>query len=568
MRSVVSVVLRREDVSMSIRRYWTVFVLASVVLLAEGRARADEPVSLGPGLRPYIHTDRYGRTLVDVCPERTLGGPRCFGQRILYPDSHRPPIVPLSGGGGFCSSTSGGAGYAGPPSGAMTPKDVLAAYNIPSTAHADGAIVALAEFPSTNAMSDVNTYRAEFGIPALPACPTDSMGVPTPGGTACFARVGQDGTVNTVSTTDCPGWASEVALDMDMVSAACPDCSIVVVEGDPIAYNLPQMNQIAATVVGAAAVDNGWGKPESGQSDSYFASPTTLSFAASGSNGYDDEDDGPAAAIYPASAPNVISVGGTTLKAGGGGSYSEVVWNDDASLGGGGASGSGCSTLFPMPSYQAASGFQFGSCKMRASVDIAAAAEFCPPMGCGFGGIAVYDIDDGGWYPTVGTSTSSALAAAIMVRVGLAGKDNHALFYANGGAFNDITSGNNDALGVCSTADKVLCTAGQQWDGPTGLGSPNGRLLLAVAGGALEPEPDAGPSDSGPRPDAGVDGGRVDAGSKPPKHDSGAPADAGTGSEIPSSSGCGCSTATSRSSWMAGWLALGLLAFTRRRHSK
>ena len=92
---------------MAIRGFWAVLMLAPLVLAAEGTARADEPVSLGPGLRPYIHTDRYGRTLVDVCPERVLGGPRCFSQRILYPDTPRPVIVPFSGGSS-CSPMGGG----------------------------------------------------------------------------------------------------------------------------------------------------------------------------------------------------------------------------------------------------------------------------------------------------------------------------------------------------------------------------------------------------------------------------------------------------------------------------
>jgi len=567
-----------------------------------------------------MHTDRYGRTLIDVCPERTFGGPRCFSQRILYPDTPRPVTHPLSGGGSTCSPIGGG-GYGSPPPGTMTPTDILAAYQIPSSSHANGAIVALAELPSTHAFNDVNTYRAAFGIPALPACPMDSKGIPTPGGTACFARVGFDsgtGAITAPSTVDCPGWAGEVGLDMDMVSAACPDCSIVLVEGNPALFNLVDANEVAATQIGALAVSNSWGSQEfSGENGlpDPLASANILVFAASGDNGWDNEDQGWGTPSYPASDPHAIAVGGTTLHHGGG-VYKEDVWNDDGTMGGGGAGGSGCSQLFVMPSYQTASGITFSPCLKRASVDLSAAAEFCPPAGCGFGGIAAYDADDGGWAPVVGTSASSPLVAALMVRVGLAGKDNHDLFYMNPGAFNDVTLGNNDAAGMCGGS--IMCTAGTGWDGPTGLGTPNGEALFALAGGVSPPPPDSG---APPPPDSGIppgDSGTVgpDGGKPPPPPGSiGAPCtlptdcntpnkcvSSGTGkasvcapacsatSKCPTgydcnggfcfvappmgmksgdpknSSGCGCTTASASSPWAGvGFLTLGLLAFKRRR---
>jgi hypothetical protein len=458
-------------------------LLLSLPLLVVGEtARADQPFTLGPGLRPYLHTDRQGRTLVDVCPERTPHGRRCFAQRVLRPGM---PIPVPFGGGGSCSSppSSGGAT---PPKGALTPAQILSHYNIPSAASAGGAIVALVDLPSVNAMSDVNAYRMQFSIPPLPACPVNGSGVPTPGGTPCFARVGTDGTVNSVTTADCPGWAGETALDMDMVSAACPDCSIVVVEAvDAFGTDLDEMDPIAATVLGAPAVSNSWGAPETGADDqSFYESPGILTVAASGDSAYLNEDMGGKAPSFPASSPYVLAVGGTSLYPDG----QEVVWDDDAEFGGGGATTSGCSTEFPMPSYQSGSGFSFGSCTMRAAVDVSAAAEFLDGTG---GGIAVYDADDGGWNSFVGTSASSPLVAAILVRLGLASQDNHSLFYQNGGAFNDVTTGNDDPRGICGGT--VMCTAGVRWDGPTGLGTPNGTLLLALAGGTLEPEPDAGP---------------------------------------------------------------------------
>jgi MYXO-CTERM domain-containing protein len=605
---------------MSMRGLSAIFVVVPLLLTVDGAARADGPATAGRALRPAIQIDRYGRTLVDVCPERTLGGRRCFAHRIVRPDSTRP-IVPDSGGG-ICTSMGGGGGSS-PPSGAMTPTDILTRYSIPSTAHANGAIVALVELPSTHGLTDVNAYRSKYGIPALAECPVDGSGVPTPGGTACFARVGSDGTTKTVSTTDCPGWSGETGLDMDMVSAACPDCSIVLAEAASDA-TLDGMNKIAATVLHAAAVSNSWGAPEQAPDDeSAYESTGILTVAASGDDGYLNEDEGADTPNFPASSPYVLAVGGTTMK--GSSPFSEIVWND-----GSGAGGSGCSTEFAMPSWQSSSGFDFGTCKMRASVDVSAAAEFDP------GGIAAYDQDDGGWNAVVGTSAASPMVAAIMARLGLAGTDNHSLFYSNISAFNDITSGDN----YSKCGGSVMCTAGTGWDGPTGLGSPNGTALLAL-GGMTSPTPDAGsttPADGGtttsvdggahPAADGGsvVTPGGSDAGVSGPPGSMGSPcsgpsqcsgdnqcaapvnggssictqacnsaiacpadyacqggfcfpAQGGGTSDTPSGgggfggsgaqAGCACSAATASSPWTgAGWLTLGLLALTRRRRAR
>jgi hypothetical protein len=480
-------------------------LLVAATCFVGGTATAAPPVDAGSsGLRPWRHRDRFGRTLQDVCPERARRSRRCFAERVVDGDAAQVrPDAPFPGFGDPSCQPLGGGGGRAPHAGSMAPNDVLTAYQIPPSTSAGGKIVALIELPSVHGMDDVNAYRKQFGIPELPACSVDGSGVPTPNGTACFARVGEDGTTLSVSTDDCAGWSGETGLDMDMVSAACPDCSIVLVEASST-NDLDKMNQIAATVVGAAASSNSWGGPESGADDpSPYENARMLVFAASGDSGYDNEQQGFGSGVsYPASAPSVVGVGGTTLQLTGG-SYSEVAWNDGSGqsgfLGGGlGAGGSGCSQEFPRPAWQSSSGFNFGSCTKRASVDLSAAAQF-NPTGSG-GGIAAYDTDDDGWNSVEGTSAASPLAAAIMVRLGLAGKDNHALFYEHIEDFNDVTSGKNDNDGLCSD---VMCTAGKGWDGPTGLGTPNGeRLALLV--GPLPPSLDgaAPPGDASRSDDA------------------------------------------------------------------
>jgi MYXO-CTERM domain-containing protein len=573
-------------------------LVAVTFFTISGTANATPPGSSSADassthLRPPRHRDRFGRTLEDLCPERVPHQRRCYAERVVQDDAAavdattiRTDAPGFGWGDPSCTSMGGGGGQA-PLQGSMTPNDVVAAYRLPSSAKAEGKIVALIELPSVHGLADVNAYRRQFGIPQLAACPVDGSGVPKPAGTACFARVGEDGTTGSVSTTDCPGWSGETGLDMDMVSAACPDCSIVLVEAASTS-DLDQMNHIAATVVGASAASNSWGGPESGTDDATsYDNSGILTFAASGDSGYLNEGLGfQNGASFPASAPTVVAVGGTTLQKSGG-NYSEVVWNDSARqmgfLGGGalGAGGSGCSGEFARPAWQSSMGFDFGSCAKRASVDLSAAAQFNPSsLG---GGIAAYAADTSGWNAVEGTSAASPLVAAIMVRLGLAGKDNHDLFYNHIDAFNDVTSGSNDNQGLCND---VMCTAGKGWDGPTGLGTPNGERLWEL----VAPPPEAG----SPSVDASVIS-AVDSGAGAPQSGAGSDAsaeleaspsddacsnctDTGTGPSDDSNdafpqrppAGCACSSAPGSGEGNAGAVGavaagLGALVSRRRR---
>ena len=186
---------------------------------------------------------------------------RCFAARLLHDDASaiHAGVRPAGPGDPSCTQAGIGGGGNGVPTGSMAPKDVLAAYAIPAATKADGKIVALIELPSFTPWRTSTRTASSSGIPVLPACPVDGSGVPAPAGTACFARVGEDGTTHSVTSSDCPGWSGETGLDMDMVSAACPDCSIVVVEAKNT-DDLDEMNPIAAKVVGAAAASNSWGR--------------------------------------------------------------------------------------------------------------------------------------------------------------------------------------------------------------------------------------------------------------------------------------------------------------------
>jgi MYXO-CTERM domain-containing protein len=318
-----------------------------------------------------------------------------------------------------------------------------------------------------------------------------------------------------------------------MVSAACPDCSVLLVQmTEADTTNGPQdldftTSSATAAALGAVATAISFGGTEGGGSrgPSDLTGYTTaghLVLAAAGDSGYllegvGAQTGGPYTPSYPASAPDVLGIGGTTLKQQTTTSYSEVVWNDQA-----GATGSGCSLEYSMPSFQTAYGAsKFGTCAMRASVDISAVAQYAPASALAQeGGIAEYDAQDS-WAQVVGTSASTPIIAGILTRLGLAeqvSKD-FGVLYQHASAFNDVTSGTDDGVsGVTEcTSDTIMCTAGTGWDGPTGLGTPNGPALTALA-----PMGNASSSSGG---SVGV---------------AGASSGGGTGVAPTTSSGCGC----------------------------
>ncbi|MFD9334968.1 putative Ig domain-containing protein [Streptomyces sp. NPDC060028] len=329
------------------------------------------------------------------------------------------------------------------------PTDLQGAYALPASAGAGATVAIIDAYDDPNAESDLATYRSQYG---LPACTTAN---------GCFKKVDQNGGTN-YPTAD-SGWAGEISLDVDMVSAVCPQCHILLVEA-----NQPSMADLGAAVnravtMGAKYVSNSYGGGEDStdpSSDaSYFNHPGVAITVSSGDSGYGVE--------YPAASQYVTSVGGTSLTRAGGTSrgWSESVWG--ASSGGNGA-GSGCSAYTTKPSWQTDSG-----CAKRTVSDVSAVAD--PATG-----LAVYDsYQASGWNVYGGTSASAPIIASVYALAGTpaAGTYPSAYPYAHTSSLNDVTSGAN---GSCSGS--YLCTAKSGYDGPTGLGTPNGTA--AFAGGS------------------------------------------------------------------------------------
>ncbi|MFF2073477.1 putative Ig domain-containing protein [Kitasatospora sp. NPDC058162] len=329
------------------------------------------------------------------------------------------------------------------------PGDLQSAYALPANGGAGQTVAIIDAMDDPNAESDLATYRTQYG---LPACTTAN---------GCFKKIDQNG--GTSYPTSDTGWSGEISLDLDMVSAVAPNAHILLVEANSATMGDLGASVNQAVAQGAKFVSNSYGGAEDSTdtaSDSqYFNHPGVAITASSGDSGY--------GAQYPAGSQYVTSVGGTSLtRDSSARGWSESVWGSSS---GGNGTGSGCSAYDPKPSWQTDSG-----CANRTIADVSAVAD--PATG-----VAVYQTYGGsGWAVYGGTSASAPIIAAVYADAGTPGASDVPAKYAyqHTGSLNDVTSGAN---GTCSPT--YLCTAGAGYDGPTGLGTPNG-LAAFTAGGS------------------------------------------------------------------------------------
>jgi hypothetical protein len=319
--------------------------------------------------------------------------------------------------------------------GGYSPADLQAAYGMSSATGGQGqkiGIVDVADDP--NAETDLATYRQNFG---LPPCTTAN---------GCFtkAMVG--------APQPNAAWSREISLDLDMASAACPNCGIVLVEVPADASGgatVPVILQgvTLAKQLGATVISLSLGSSEYSNetlSDPQLQNLGVPVVVASGDSGY--------GVSYPAASRFVTAVGGTTLqRAGSARGWSETAWR---------GTGSGCSVYEAKPTWQHDSG-----CGRRTTNDIALVAD--PATG-----VAVYNsFGAGGWETLGGTSVGAPLLAGMdALKGGAAAPTAGQNVYFT--QLFDVVSGSN---GACAPA--YLCTAGIGYDGPTGMGTPAGANI-------------------------------------------------------------------------------------------
>ncbi|MFI5728859.1 putative Ig domain-containing protein [Kribbella sp. NPDC051587] len=342
---------------------------------------------------------------------------------------------------GFRSRAAGPAGFG--------PADLQAAYKLPSASAGRGQRVYIVDaYDDPTAEADLAVYRKQFG---LPPCTTAN---------GCFQKLNQNGKPNPLPAPS-PSWSGEISLDLDMVSAVCPQCAITLIEADSPSNDLLTATKTAEQL-GAKFVSLSWGGPEptnAAKADQeYFAPRGTLYAVSTGDSDFE------AGTSYPASSAAATAIGGTSLtKDASARGWSETVWNSEPGHG----TGSGCSAQIAKPSWQ--SDIPSTVCAKRAVADISAVAD--PDTG-----VAVYQTTGGsGWGVYGGTSAAAPIVAAAYALAGDPAPATHPASYPYGkpAQLNDVVKGNN---GSCDAA--ALCTAQPGWDGPTGLGTPNGLQAL------------------------------------------------------------------------------------------
>jgi len=492
-------------------------------LPAAADARAETVAPLPPSnyaIRPACSTPRPGAAA-------------CFALQLVPVSAearrHTHPI------GMVRRATGASPAVPSPKSGALglRPQDLHTVYSLPTKAPSAETIALIDAYNDPTAEADLNTYSEEFGLPLCTKANgcfeqvSQSSGEPLP-----FPKEPKD-LENAFKSSEAPvkeeareaaGWGVEISLDIESAHATCQSCKILLVEA-----NSQELEDLTAAVaraeeLGANEISNSWGAPEEAFSTAAathlpYADPGTVITASAGDSGYrnwlsvleaeEDEEEEFLWTSFPAASPSVVAVGGTRLAPLGLGG----VWTGESVWNGSGAGGGGCSVQFSAASWQqgAADWGSVGCGVKRSVADVSADAD-------PYTGVVIRDTDDPGkacetqyeegktlkslpnWCTYGGTSLSSPIIAAVFA---LAGGANGRSYPAQTlyeterfapGLLHDVTTGSNgecrlgfpESTGIsnCGSAEeaaascesKLACLAAKGYDGPTGVGTPNGAL--------------------------------------------------------------------------------------------
>jgi subtilase family serine protease len=409
------------------------------------------------------------------------------------------------------------------PNGGLTPGDLWAAYHVTTGATAGaGQTVAIVDaFNDPNIAADLATFSTQYG---LAACTT---------GSGCLKIVNQSGAASPLPADDTTGWSAEETLDVETVHAICQGCKIVLVEANSTAdSDFAAAENAAANTIHATEISNSFGGPEAANPtlQAAFNHPGIVITVSTGDDGYYSWDllalGGTNVPNVPAAYNTVVAVGGTGLYLNQAGTTraNELVWNDNGpsaiyaqAFGQGlGAGGGGCSTLFSAQGWQThvANWSGTGCGTKRLDADVSALAD---PLT----GFDVYDSftcasncpTSPSWLTVGGTSLASPIVAAIY---GLAGGAHSVSYpaltlYGHLSSAYDVTVGGNgwcdgegaaqctaggtnpnligagvtdcawNAVGTAMPDDRA-CDAAPGYDGPSGVGAPNGMTMFTKTG--------------------------------------------------------------------------------------
>ncbi len=448
-------------------------------MTALGTALLVTGLTAGPASAAGVGSGQSGGTPATAyaCAAPTTGFGACGAIQLLHPSRNWHPGPTGHGHGG------GGGSSTGLPASGYYPGDLLSAYGLSSVAQFSGGpgpsapTVAIVDaYDDPYAASDLATYRSTLtgatdSVTGL-ADPTIPPLCSSPGGSGCvtFTKVNQSGSTSYPRANS--SWSEEISLDLDMVSAVCPDCNITLVEASSNSFSNLEQAVSYAKSLHPAAVTNSYGGSEFSSETSYnsvyssSSSGGTAVTASSGDGGYGVE--------YPAASPGLTAVGGTSLTFDGSGTWSQTVWSTSSTEG----AGSGCSAYEGLPSWQNDQGVYNLStdCSGRQVADVSAVAD-------PYTGVAVYDTYGlSGWAVFGGTSASAQIIGGVYGLAAGQGGERAAPggLYVDTGTTNTgptsgltpVRSGSTSGCGnyLCNAADSLA----SGYNGPTGLGTPSG----------------------------------------------------------------------------------------------
>lgn len=255
----------------------------------------------------------------------------------------------------------------------LTPANIEAAYALPSLTKGAGQIVAVVEIcDNPNVAGDLAQYRSEFGLPS-----------------GKFSKFNQNGQQGNYPPARKP-LGTFIDVDVEMVAATCPNCTIYLVEANGLDQSDLQTAEATAVSLGAHIVNNAWGCNGYGCVDQSYFDTKGVTYVALGAVPYPNE-------VYPADFDSVVAVGGTYLTPGGPGKrgWTDLIWK---------GAGGGCFPDDPKPVWQ-----QAVSCTGRVSNDVSIDA---------WNVVAFDSYDSGGWINVGGTGLPTGLISGIF---GLAG---------------------------------------------------------------------------------------------------------------------------------------------------
>ncbi len=464
--------------------------LASAILAAAGLAMGATAAGASvPASPPALPAPPFAH----ACGAPRAGDAACTAIRLLTPARNWHAH---GGAATLAKHVTGGGGGSGsvpaPPSSGYYPADLQSAYGLTgvasmTTGKSAPTVAIVDAYNDPTAATDLAAYRASLSkatdtttgltdakIPPLCSSTVKSTCV-------TFTKVNQSGGTSYPRST--AGWSEEISVDLDMVSAICPDCNIVLVEASSASLTNLARAVAYAKSLHPAAVANSYGasefSSETTDNSTYSATPSsstthgTAVTAATGDSGYGAE--------FPAASPDLTAVGGTSLTFSGTGS--SLVWNPQTVWS---TAGAGCSAYEPVPSWQKVTGVYRTKaiCSGRQIGDVSAVAN-------PYTGVAVYDTYHGtGWMVFGGTSVATQIIGATYGLAAGTGTlqptpsslyPDKATTSAKGATpgLTPVTSGSD------ATCGNYLCNATHHlssgYSGPAGLGTPDGVSAFQTA---------------------------------------------------------------------------------------